>query len=118
MARSVGVHPDAATVVYVNIEEYSDSPEGWDSFIMDLENVLTSYFNNLRYAWRWYGKEGRVLLENAWAEVVVFTYSDLVSVNLVAKEGYDEEELEYNKNWCGERVEEFRQLLHANFDCL
>lgn len=118
MARSVGIHPYAAAVVYVNIEEYSSSLEGWEYFLQDLEGVLQSYYDDLELADGWHGREGKILLENDHAEVVVYGYYDLASVNLVAKDGYDEEELEDNENWCAERVEEFRRLLHANFDCL
>ncbi|MFA5626088.1 MAG: hypothetical protein WC965_01125 [Thiohalomonadaceae bacterium] len=118
MGRSVGTHPYAAAVVYVDVEEYSDYSDGWADFLLDLAGVLQHYYDDLEFADGWHGREGRILLENDRAEVVVYTYSNLASVNLVAKEGYDEEELEDNENWCAERVEEFRQLLHANFDCL
>lgn len=119
MGRSVGIHPYAAAVVYVDVEGYSSYPwEDWACFVQDLEGVLTSYYDDLRPADGWHGREGRILLENDRAEVVVYGYYDLASVNLVAKDGYDEEDLEDNENWCAEQVEGFRQLLHANFDCL
>lgn len=118
MARSVGIHPDAAVVVYVNVEDYSSFLEDWECFLRDLEGVLTSYYDDLQPADGWHGEEGRILLENDQAEVVVYAYCDLASVNLVAKDGYDEEDLEDNEDWCEEQVEGFKRLLHANFDCL
>lgn len=118
MARSVGIHPYAAAVVYINAEEYSSSLDGWECFLQDLEGVLTSYYDDMQPARGWHGREGRILLENDRAEVVVYAYYDLASVNLVAKDGYDEEDLEDNEDWCAEQVEGFERLLHANFDCL
>lgn len=118
MGRSVGIHPYAAAVVYINAEEYSSSLDGWECFLQDLEGVLTSYYDDLQPANGWHGREGRILLENDRAEVVVYAYYDLASVNLVAKDSYDEEDLEDNEDWCAGQVEGFRRLLHANFDCL
>lgn len=119
MGRSVGIHPYAAAVVYVNVEDYSSSLEDWEFFLRDLEGVLESYYDDLQPAGGWHhGREGRILLESDRVEVVVYSYYDLARVSLVAKDGYDEEALEDNENWCAEQVEGFRRLLHANFDCL
>jgi len=118
MGRSVGIHPYAAAVVYVNTEDYSSSLEDWECFLRDLEGVLESHYDDLQPADGWHGREGRILLESDRAEVVVYSYYDLASVNLVAKDSYDEEVLEDNENWCAKQAEGFRRLLHANFDCL
>lgn len=118
MARSVGIHPYAAAVVYVNVEGYSSALEEWEWFVRDLEGVLMSYYDDMQPARGWHGREGKILLENDRAEVVVYAYYDLASVNLVAKDGYDEEDLKDNEDWCAEQVEGFERLLHANFDCL
>lgn len=119
MGRSVGIHPDAAAVVFINSEP-TETEDEWEWFVADLQDVIAQEFPNFELEFKWEGREGRVILENDYAQVIIYTYSSLVSVCLVPREDAETgDEPPQNTEWCGVVEDDFRRCLHeSDFDCL
>lgn len=119
MARSVGVHPDSSAVVFID-NGLTATDDDWEWFIDELQDVIVQEFPGLEPECKWEGREGRVILENEYAQVVVYTYSSLVSVCLVPKvDAETEDEPPQNTKWCEVAADDFRRCLHESiFSCL
>jgi hypothetical protein len=112
MSRSVSVHPNTVSTVYLYPEIDED---GWDDFIQDLrDNVLIPRFPSLRHCDRWAGREDHVILENTHAEVSVSEYNGLVAVCLApCSDGGRETPL--GTAWTHQVADRFRDCVQGAF---
>lgn len=115
MARSVGVHSDAVVTVYMPFE--GEHEFAWEHFIDSLRETIVGKYQSFYDEDGWADREGRIILRNSHAEVVVYEYFGLVSVNLVPRETYDyPNEDNLARAWCERVADNFRKLLDKTYD--
>lgn len=114
MARNVGVHNDAVVTVYMPFE--GEDAFDWAMFIDDLKRIISERYKSFYDEDDWADREGRIILRNSHAEVVVYEYCGLVSVNLVPRETYDfPNEDNLARAWCEQVADNFRKLLDDSY---
>lgn len=114
MARSVGVHGDAVVTVYMPFE--GEDEFAWEHFIDSLRETIGGRYQSFYDEDGWADREGRIILRNSHAEVVVYEYFGLVSVNLVPRETYDyPNEDNLARAWCEQVADNFRNLLDDTY---
>lgn len=119
MARSVGVHNDAVVTVYMPFHARFEGEYefAWEFFIDDLKSIISRRYKSFYDEDGWADREGRIILRNSHAEVVVYEYCGLVSVNLVPRNSphHYEPDLALGRWWCDQVADNFRKLLDDSF---
>lgn len=113
MARSVGVHSDAVATVYTTFK--GEDEFDWWSFIDDLRSIIGEKYKSFYNEDDWVDHEGHIILRNGHADVVVYEYCGLVSINLVPRESYYQNEDNLARAWCEQVADGFHKLLDDSF---
>ena len=125
MSRSVNVPSNAVAVAYLNdpagfTDDYDENNDNWEWFKDNLENIIKNNYKSFeRVDGEWIG-EGKVLLENNFAKVVVSEYCGCVSVALVTNEFdryYSEESGMANiaKGWANKVADNIVKLINDSY---
>jgi len=112
MSRSVGYESDGIAV-FMHVECLENWE--WDDFLDNLRNLICGRYQSFCDCDRYRGREGHVILENDHAEVIVYEYCGLVSVNIVADKS---EYPEISDHWIGQIEKGFRECMNRDFICL
>lgn len=111
MGRSVGVACDSVAIAYTQFGEdgeYVDAHD-WDDLVTGYQEQLAEKWPTFEAADTWHDREGRVIAENVFAQVVVYEYCGLVSLCLIVNPRHDNEA--YARRWCERIAERFTKYL-------
>ena len=117
MARSVGTHNEAVVTVFT-VYDGQDWYE-FEEFLDGLRDVISHRYPSFYVKDDWADREGRIILRNNYADVVVYEYCGLVSINLVPRNSphHYKSNLALGRWWCNQVAANFEKLLHKSYEC-
>jgi hypothetical protein len=126
MGRSVMTYGD--NNIYLHIDTTGTAPDlegfdchDWDMFYENIYDVLSDKYpslDNVIDDSKWCGSEGRVIAQNSFAEIVVCSYFNVVSINIcVRDDAYDYNLENIAQAWCNRVQDNFAKALKdADYD--
>ena len=123
MGRSVYVPSDATHTAYIDLTDEGECDDDysyhWDSFLDSLSEAIQDRYKSFeRESNQWEGREGRVILSNGHARIVVAEYCGCVSVSLLPNEcpsGYYTEQDGLHRGWCERVGSNFVDLIRRTY---
>lgn len=112
MARSVGTHRRSVATVYMPFPARFEGEWefAWELFLDDLRIIIGKKYGSFYDEDDWADREGHIILRNDHADVVVYEYMGMVSVNLVP---HSDSNLALA--WCEQVADGFHKLLEDSY---
>lgn len=85
MGRSIS-YPTGAQVCFTTLEAEEDGDFAFDWFVEDVVQRASDAFPSLYLYAGWRGREDRILLRNAYADLGISTLGDMVSIWIVERD--------------------------------
>ena len=99
---------------------YASDSRSLDWFVENIQEVIKTKYKSFTDDDSWVDRELHSVLENDFAQVIVFEYCGLVSISLVPKEldTYYDNTQNLANSWCDKVSDNFIKLISDNFKSL